>query len=216
MSKKIKLQNSTILIIGIIIVLIGVFIGLYDFIDDKKNKLYSEMNVDLFENEQPEIIEEETEYKEPEKQEEIIEEEKENTNNLPVESYLGILEIPKIRLKRGFYNINSKYNKVDYNITIINGSTYPEEKNNNLILAAHSGNCTICYFNDLYKLKINDEAYLYYKDTKYKYKLVKTYEEQKDGTVAIYRDYDKNCLTLITCTRNSNNKQTIYIFELIK
>ena len=216
MSKKIKLQNSTILIIGIIIVLIGVFIGLYDFIDDKKNKLYSEMNVDLFENEQPEIIEEETEYKEPEKQEEIIEEEKENTNNLPVESYLGILEIPKIRLKRGFYNINSKYNKVDYNITIINGSTYPEEKNNNLILAAHSGNCTICYFNDLYKLKINDEAYLYYKDTKYKYKLVKTYEEQKDGTVAIYRDYDKSCLTLITCTRNSNNKQTIYIFELIK
>lgn len=216
MSKKIKLQNSTILIIGIIIVLIGVFIGLYDFIDDKKNKLYSEMNVDLFENEQPEIIEEETEYKEPEKQEEIIEEEKENTNNLPVESYLGVLEIPKIRLKRGFYNINSKYNKVDYNITIINGSTYPEEKNNNLILAAHSGNCTICYFNDLYKLKINDEAYLYYKDTKYKYKLVKTYEEQKDGTVAIYRDYDKSCLTLITCTRNSNNKQTIYIFELIK
>lgn len=216
MSKKIKLQNSTILIIGIIIVLIGVFIGLYDFIDDKKNKLYSEMNVDLFENEQPEIIEEETEYKEPEKQEEIIEEEKENTNNVPVESYLGVLEIPKIRLKRGFYNINSKYNKVDYNITIINGSTYPEEKNNNLILAAHSGNCTICYFNDLYKLKINDEAYLYYKDTKYKYKLVKTYEEQKDGTVAIYRDYDKSCLTLITCTRNSNNKQTIYIFELIK
>ena len=61
MLKKIKLQNSTILIIGIIIVLIGVFIGLYDFIDDKKNKLYSEMNVDLFENEQPEIIEEETE-----------------------------------------------------------------------------------------------------------------------------------------------------------
>ena len=216
MSKKIKLQNSTILIIGIIIVLIGVFIGLYDFIDDKKNKLYSEMNVNLFENEQPEIIEEETEYKEPEKQEEIIEEEKENTNNVPVESYLGVLEIPKIRLKRGFYNINSKYNKVDYNITIINGSTYPEEKNNNLILAAHSGNCTICYFNDLYKLKINDEAYLYYKDTKYKYKLVKTYEEQKDGTVAIYRDYDKSCLTLITCTRNSNNKQTIYIFELIK
>ena len=38
-------------------------------------------------------------------------------------------------------------------------------------------------------------------------------EVEKDGTVAIYRDYNKNCLTLITCTRNSNTKQTVYILE---
>ena len=30
------------------------------------------------------------------------------------ESYLGILEIPKIGLKRGFYSYSSKYNNVDF------------------------------------------------------------------------------------------------------
>ena len=50
---------------------------------------------------------------------------------------------------------------------------------------------------------------------KYEYKIVDIYEVEKDGTVAIHRDYSKNGLTLITCTRNSNTKQTVYILEEI-
>ena len=57
---------------------------------------------------------------------------------------------------------------VDLNITVINGSTYPNEENNNLILAAHSGNCSYCYFDNLYKLELADKAYLQYKNKKYK------------------------------------------------
>ena len=54
------------------------------------------------------------------------------------------------------------------------------------------------------------------KNIKYSYKIVDIYEVEKDGTVAIYRDYSKSVLTLITCTRNSDTKQTVYILEEIK
>ena len=91
----------------------------------------------------------------------------------------------------------------------------PDEENNNLILAAHSGSCSYCYFNKLYKLQKGDSAYISYNGKEYKYEIVKIYEVEKDGTVAIYRDYSKNTLTLITCTRNSDTKQTVYILELV-
>ena len=150
-----------------------------------------------------------------ETEDDYLEEESNVDEEEIVYNYLGILEIPKINLKNGFYNLNSIYNNVDSNVTIINGSTYPDEENNNLILAAHSGNCSYCYFDNLYKLELADKAYLQYKNKKYTYEIVDIYEVEKDGTVAIYRDYDKNCLTLITCTRNSNTKQTVYILEQI-
>lgn len=218
MLKRIKLKNSTILLIGIIIIFIGICTGFYEYFEERKNQTYSNMNIMLYENEQPENI---TKIEEIENNEEELQgnEGEEIIDNQPSEekpqisSYLGILEIPKINLKRGFYDFNSRYNSVDYNITIINGSTYPGEENYNLILAAHSGDCTICYFDKLYKLSVNDIAYLNYKGNKYEYKIVNIYDVEKDGTVEIRRDYSKNCLTLITCTRNSNTKQTVYILE---
>ena len=74
--------------------------------------------------------------------------------------------------------------------------------------------CDVCFFDKLFNLTIGDKAYINYKNIKYTYSLVSTYEVEKDGTVAIYRDYNKNTLTLITCTRYSNTKQTVFIFEL--
>ena len=69
--------------------------------------------------------------------------------------YIAVLEIPKINLKRGFLDINSRYNNVKYNVTVIKGSTFPGEPNNNLILAAHSGVCSICYFDKLFNFNEN-------------------------------------------------------------
>lgn len=231
MSKQGKINNSTTLLIGILIIALGIATGLYEYFEDRKDKTYSAMNILLFESEQPENIENEIEIdfvidEESEEQlEENIDESNDSNNENSSESnnqtsssvtkYLGVLEIPKINLKRGFYDLNSKYNKVNYNITVIKGSTLPDVENNNLILAAHSGNCTVCYFDKLYKLDVEDKAYLYYKDIKYNYKIVDIYEVEKDGTVEIHRDYTKNVLTLITCTRNSNTKQTVYILEQI-
>ena len=66
----------------------------------------------------------------------------------------------------------------------------------------------------MYKLKTGDKAYVYYKDVKYTYKIVKIYKQPKNGTVALYRDYNKTTLTLITCTKNDKKSQTVYIAEL--
>lgn len=210
MLKKIKLKNSTLILIGIFILTLGICIGLYEYFEERKNKTFSNMNITLYEKEQPENIMDTNEQIKEEKQEEN----KELTSI--INTYLGILEIPKINLKNGFYGLDSPYNNVDYNITVINGSTYPTEENNNLILAAHSGDCPVCYFENLYKLSIDDIAYLNYKNVKHSYKIVDIYEVEKDGTVAIYRDYNKSVLTLITCTRNSDTKQTVYILEQVK
>ena len=212
MLKKIKFKNSTLILFGIVIILLGVVVGLYEYFEERKNKTFSDMNIVLYDNEMPQNIQTKEEQTNNEN-EQIIDNKSENNNDII--NYIGLLEIPKINLKRGFYGLDSKYNSVDYNVTVINGSTFPNEKNNNLILAAHSGDCSICYFNDLYKLKLDDIAYISYNNTKYKYKIVDIYEVEKDGTVEIYRDYSKSVLTLITCTRNSYTKQTVYILENI-
>ena len=214
MLKKIKLNNSTILLIGIIFVVVGVCIGFYEIFSERRNKIFSDMNILLYESEIPSNIESDEEIEIQEESNEIIEQPVEEEKEETKYDFTGILEIPKINLKRGFLELNSKYNKVDYNITLIKGSTFPDETNNNLILAAHSGNCKVCFFDKLFELSINDNAYVQYNNIRYKYKLVNTYEVEKDGTVPIYRDYDKNVLTLITCTKYSDTKQTVFVFEL--
>lgn len=217
MLKRIKLKNSTVLLLGLILILMGVSIGFIEYFNQRKDAIYSEMNILLYENEAPENIEIEEELEE---ENAIVEEETsepEKEPDKPTETkynYIGMLEIPKINLKRGFLDINSKYNNVKYNITVIKGSTFPDERNNNLIMAAHSGVCSVCFFNKLFDLSIGDKAYINYKNIRYTYSLVNTYEVEKDGTVAIYRDYSKKVLTLITCTKNSDTKQTVFIFEL--
>ena len=219
MLEKIHIRNSTLLLIGIVFVSVGLLIGFSDYIKARKDKTFSEMNILLYESEMPQTIESDIEIKERQdidnkENEEVPEEPSENTKSEePSYNYIGILEIPKLNLRRGFLDLNSRYNNVDYNVTLIKGSTFPDEENNNLILAAHSGPCSYCYFNKLYKLSLGDVAYITYKGVKHSYKIVNIYEVEKDGTVTIYRDYEKSVLTLITCTRGSNTKQTVYILE---
>ena len=215
MVKKIEPRNSTLILFGLVIICIGIGIGFYEIFQEKKEKAFSEMNILLYESEIPDNIESDNDIVKPEEPE--IPPEQPSEPEKPVETkydYIGILEIPKINLKRGFLDLNSRYNNINYNVTVINGSTFPDEINNNLILAAHSGNCQICFFDRLFNLSKGDSAYVYYKNIKYTYKIVNIYEVDKTGTVAIYRDYSKNTLTLITCTRYSNTKQTVYILEL--
>lgn len=215
MLKKIKIKNSTILLIGIIVILIGISLSFYEYFVSKKQKAFTEMNVMLYENEIPENIEDEKELEVEIDNPIDNEQNNENTEDKGTKyNYIGILEIPKINLKNGFLGLDSKYNNVDYNITVIKGSTFPDTDKSNLILAAHSGICPVCYFENLYNLVLGDYAYIYYNNIKYTYKIVDIYEVEKDGTVAIYRDYTKSGLTLITCTRNSDTKQTVYILDM--
>ena len=57
-------------------------------------------------------------------------------------------------------------------------------------------------------------AYVEYNNIRYQYRLVNIYYEEKTGTIALRRNYDKTTMTLITCTYQDDTKQTVYILEL--
>ena len=136
-------------------------------------------------------------------------------NNKTKEEYLGILEIKKIKLRKGFYKFNSNLNDVDKNIMIVSSSNMPDVNKGNLILASHSGNSSVSYFRYLDKLDMEDIASIYYWGKKYDYKLINYYDVDKNGSVQIIKNNDINTLTLITCKKNTD-KQTVFIFELNK
>ena len=141
-----------------------------------------------------------------------------NEEELPDEvtdEYIGYLTIPKINLTKGFLDKRSSENNVDKNLLVVEGSNYPDHEAGNLIIAGHSGTGWNSFFNDLYQLNINDTAYVNYKQKKYIYKIVNIYKQPKIGKLAIYRDYTKTTLTLITCTNDDDTTQTVYIAELV-
>lgn len=209
-----KIKRRTIISIGIILIFIGLFLIFGNYFSIKKEKAYDTIKLAM--SELPSNIDDSDIDDYLNNDIETNDNEENITNNEENNYYIGKLEIPVIDLSKGFTSINSKYNNVKYNITIIKGSTYPNIDKGNFILAGHSGSSYIGYFSKLYKLKINDYAYVYYDNIKYTYKLVNIYEEEKTGTVRIFKDKDKTTLTLITCTRNSNTKQSVYIFNLIE
>ena len=145
-----------------------------------------------------------------------------NTEQAPVNNYtidysryLGVLEIPKIGLKRGFYNTDSKYNDIKYNVSLVEGSTMPDAPNGNLMLMAHSGDSYISFFAYLYRLNVGDQVFVTYNGHRYQYNIVNIYDVPKTGIVKIVRNHDKNSLTMITCTKDNNYSQTVYISELV-
>ncbi len=107
-----------------------------------------------------------------------------------------IINIPEINLNENIYNINN----VDDGIVIYNDSSMPDE-NGILILYAHSGNTSVSYFKNIYKLNLNDELHIYYNDIKYNYKLVKVDFIEKNGYMKI-TDEEKKDLILVTCYGN--------------
>lgn len=129
-------------------------------------------------------------------------------------SYLGILEILSINLKKEFYDLDSIYNQVDQNITLINESTMPDEDNGNIILAAHRGNSKVAFFNNLHKIEPNDEINIYFNNKKYVYKYSNRYDVEKNGKIKIIREKNKTTITLITC-KKWTNKQTVFIGYLV-
>ena len=190
MNKRIILFTS-----GIIISLIGLILGLSNYIDDKINIAYDTMNNKLATINT--------------KEEQVVEEIED------LEHYIGYLEIPKIDFNRGFYSKNSTLNNVELNIQVLSTSNYPDVTNGNLVIVGHSGDAYNSYFNDLKNLTIDDELIITYKNQKYIYKINNIYNVEKTGTVKIERDKRKNTLTLITCTNgNLKYSQTVYIAYL--
>lgn len=200
-----RISPSTIAVIGSVIILIGGFFLSYNYIQSKRIIAYDYMANVFYQAEEVEILEYDGELEETEEPEELGE----VTNE-----YIGYLTIPKINLKKGFLDMRSELNNVEQNVAVIQGTSYPDKEKGNLILAAHSGSGWKAFFNDLYKLTTGDVAEVSYKGKKYTYKIVNIYKQDKIGKIAIYRNYDKTTLTLITCTNFDNATQTVYIAEL--
>ena len=105
--------------------------------------------------------------------------------------YIAVLKIPKINLERGLVNPNSYLNNIDYNVQILNNSAMPDERNGNVMLAAHSGNARVSYFRNLDKLSIYDVVTIDYKGKNYTYKVVNIYDIDKTGKAQIIRNKNK-------------------------
>lgn len=206
--------------IACILILVGIYALTYNFINEKREMAFNDMNLKLSsenivnksqEVAQPELNEEENENNEEQSSEQTTS----NTTNKKYEYYLGKLEIPKINFSRGFYDKKSSLNDVKNNIKVLKESDYPDVDKGNLMIIGHSGNYSNSYFGNLYKLNKNDLANVYYKNIKYSYQVTNIYTEKKDGDIEVKRDSNKTTLTLITCTKDDNYHQTVYILELI-
>lgn len=210
-NKNIDKKEQLIKLVASFIFLIGSFMYIgriaYNYYVELRdyNKAQEFLNIGKEEVEEVKVDIDEEEIKEQPKQEE------KKTFNY---NYIGVLEIPKINIKRGFLNIKDKGNNVNKNLQVIKGSDMPNVKNGNLIIAAHSGNSYISYFKNLHKLSNDDVAYVYFNNIKYTYKVVGKYDAEKNGKVTIHRDNKKNTLTLITCSQTDKTKQIVYILEL--
>lgn len=196
--RKNKIKNkrySILIMIGVFFIFLGSSYLIYNQYNNEKQDSINDGLIEDYFKVEDEIIET------PQKE---IEEEK----PVPKEKidYIAVLEIPKIKLKRGIVDKNSSYNNVNRNIYTLKETTMPdEEDNSHILLASHSGNSYISYFKNLNKLNLNDEVYFFYKNNKYVYKVIKKYEVEKTGTVKLSKKNSSD-ITLITCVSGTNNQ----------
>ena len=213
-----KMKKSHILLIGSFFIFFGAIFLFSDYWVRVKDELYSDMKIAMMDDlpvkipviEQPQEVIEEPVVAAPvesaPKQEEYV---------IDYSKYLAVLEIPKIGLKRGFYNVDHKYNNIEHNVTMVGGSTLPDVPNGNLILMAHSGDAYISYFAYLYRLEVGDTATITYAGNTYRYQITQIYDVPKNGIVPLRRNYNRTTLTMITCTKDNDSAQTVYVAELI-
>lgn len=217
-----NISKSQRIALGTLIIFLGFGVILSHYFLGKKTELFELVNMQYYfsQLEEPEDIVEPVEPEEPVEpvEPDVPEEPVEEKPKEPVvtESYIAILEIPKIDLKKGIYKIGSKYNTVSRNVAILTPSDYPDVVGGNFVLAAHSGTGYLSFFKNLYKLNTGDLAYVTYNNIKYTYKISFIYTQPKVGTINVYRPYGKTTLMLITCTKNDNTTQTVYVAELIE
>lgn len=126
-----------------------------------------------------------------------------NNNN---DNILATLTIDKINLHENIYDINDKRNNVEEHVTILNNSELNNESL--IILAAHSGNGKLAYFNRLNELKENDKVRLSINNKELVYKVKKIEEQDKTGKIEIIKSSEEQ-LILTTCSKNDSSKQLV-------
>ena len=213
MSIKNKIKSEeAILIVGSLLLIIALILFHYEKILEINNEIYNNIQSKIYQENKKNnlIVNIDVDYI----TETDINIDNKDVTDKPQVNYLAFLEIPKINLNQGILPKTSYYNNVNYHVQILDISDLPDVINGNMVLASHSGSSNIAYFKNLYKLTKDDKAYIVYNNKKYSYQVVNIYNQVKKGSLNIYRDLTKTTLTLITCTKNDKNSQTVYILEL--
>ena len=130
-------RNNILIVIGTLLIFFSASYLIFNHFENERLRQSEDDKIEEFFEVEEEEIEEIVE--------EHIEEQKEEKQEINYD-YIAVLEIPKINLKRGLVSTDSKYNNVNYNIKIVDGSLMPYVRNGNLILAGHNGSAYISFF----------------------------------------------------------------------
>lgn len=198
--RMLKKKNSILYSIGVLLLLIGIFIVIYiigfNYISNKKDKEIIETYINNYDQ--------------------IINTSQDVKKNVSLKSnrlnYIAVLEIPKIKLRKGIVMATKNFKSINYAISADQTSTFPDVEGR-LILYAHSGTSKISYFKNLNRLNINDNVILFYKGKSYPYKVNNIKEIEKTGKLKISNSISSKELILVTCVHNTN-KQLIITCEI--
>lgn len=122
------------------------------------------------------------------------------------------IEINKINLKENLY-LDSITSEDIKGVVLFKEYGRPNVEYSNTIIGAHSGTGENVYFNDIDKLKLGDEIFIYYKNIKYKYVVIDKYEVIETDLTPLNSMKNKTILTLITCNSIDNTKRVIVVSE---
>ena len=209
--KKFQLKKSQILLFGSLLIFAGLVTLSWNGLMHIRSELYSDMMISFSDMEKKvKEVPITSDVQDKPSSDNIVYDQ----GNINYDKYLGVLYIPKIGLRRGFFDTSNRYNTIEYNVTLLPGSSMPDIQNGNLMLIAHSGTGYISYFAFLYRLNVGDTCYITYNGYDYKYKIVNIYNVPKVGNVQIVRNFDRTTLTLVTCTKDNDTMQTVYIAEM--
>lgn len=218
LKRKTKNNNQgkgQLLIVGSFLIIIGIGILGGKIVNNYLDKKQEKDLINDFYEQQEEYVVDVPVMEEELVKEEVAEQEEKKETTTPNINYIAVIKIPKIGLEKGLASKGSYWNNVNRNIEILSESDMPDVDKGNVILASHSGNSSISYFRKLNKLQNDDIVSIVYNGKEYKYKMVNSYEIEKNGYAHIVRNAEKSTLTLITCKHNTD-KQIVVICELVE
>ena len=208
-------RKGQLLIVGSFLIIIGIGVLGGKIVNNYLDKKQEQDLINNFYEQQEEYVVDVPVMEEELVEEEVVEQEEKKETTTPTINYIAVIKIPKIGLEKGLASKGSYWNNVNRNIEILSESDMPDVENGNVILAGHSGNSGVSYFRKLNKLQNDDTVSIVYNGKEYKYKMVNSYEIEKNGYAHIVRNAEKSTLTLITCKHNTN-KQIVVICELVE
>ena len=208
-------RKGQLLIVGSFLIIIGIGMLGGKIVNNYLDKKQEQDLIKYFYEQQEEYVVDVPVMEEELVKEEVAVQEEKKETTTPNINYIAVIKIPKIGLEKGLASKGSYWNNVNRNIEILSESDMPDVENGNVILAGHSGNSGVSYFRKLNKLQNDDTVSIVYNGKEYKYKMVNSYEIEKNGYAHIVRNAEKSTLTLITCKHNTN-KQIVVICELVE